>query len=103
METQEILDTSVAIERSSGNITIFTALEYPSALSKKFTIIFPDVLDYTQAIQLAQLLKLKGTPVGAVDMMIAAICLNKKWRLLTKDKDFKDIAAVAPELEVKFE
>ena len=40
----------------------------------------------------------KGTPVGAIDILLAAICLNRKSAVRTKDKDIK---AVYPELEIK--
>ena len=45
------------------------------------------------------LLKL-GKPKGFADLLIAAICISRREKLLSKDKDFLDIARIS-ELEVE--
>ena len=101
METDEILDTSVAIGRNSGNITIFSVIEHPPCSSKNFEVILPDIEDYTKAISIASKLRQKGTPVGAIDMLIAAMCINRRAQVITKEGDYKRIAAVSPEFHLK--
>ncbi len=101
METNEILDTSVAIERGEGTITIFTVIEYPPAVDKFFDIIFPETIDYVKAIEIANMLRVKGMLVGAVDIMIAAMCINRSAKITTKDADFDKIQKACPELDVE--
>ncbi|MFA4886863.1 MAG: DUF5615 family PIN-like protein [Candidatus Nanoarchaeia archaeon] len=101
MEAKEILDTSIAIGRKEGAISIFTIIEHPPSGRKNFEIIIPEGMDYTKAIEIAWELREKGTPGGAIDILIAAMCLNRKCAVVTKDKDFEDIQAVYPELEIK--
>ena len=98
MEKKEILDTSVAIERKEGTITIFTAIEYPSSLKKTFEFVFPEIPDYLKSVEIAGKLQEKGRPVGAVDMLIAAMCINRSAMLLTKDNDFQIIKDNFPDL-----
>jgi len=101
MEEKEILDTSVAMERKEGSITVFTAIEYPSSLKKPFDFIFPEIQDYMKSVEIANKLKEKGNPVGAVDIMIASVCLNRSAMLLTKDADFQIINDNFPEFKFR--
>lgn len=100
MEAKEILDTSVAIEKKEGTITIFTVIEYPNSVKKSFDIIFPEMIDYVKAIEIAHKLQEKGKPVGAIDIIIAGMCLNRSAQLLTKDNDFGIISEIFTEFEV---
>ena len=102
METSEILDTSVAIERREGTITVLTLFEHPPCNKKSFDIIFPEIQDYAKALDIATLLREKGTPLGAIDIILAAMCLNRTMKLITKDKDFKVIQSRVPEFQCKF-
>ncbi|MEK6963854.1 MAG: PIN domain-containing protein [Nanoarchaeota archaeon] len=101
METNEILDTSVAIDRKEGVVTIFTFIEHTPSSKKGFEAEIPRYSDYQRAIRLAEQLRAKGTPVGAMDIIIAAMCLNRSATVVTKDKDFDVIKKVVPELKVK--
>jgi predicted nucleic acid-binding protein len=101
MEANEILDTSVAMERTQGLVTMFTLIEYPSALSKDFTAVYSGAQDYSRAVEIAQALQAACRPIGANDMLIAAFCINRKVTLLTKDKDFASILKVAPQFSLK--
>ena len=101
METKEILDTSVAFGKVKGVITIFTAIEYTPTLKKSFEIIFPDGADYVKAIEIANKLREKGKPVGAIDILIAGMCINRESTLLTKDMDFKIIQEFFPMFRTK--
>jgi|SRR3989344_3299989 len=101
METKEILDTSVALDCSEGIITIFSLIEYPPCGERYFDIIFPNTKDYVEAVEIARKLRRKGTLVGAIDILIAAMAVNRSAPLRTKDSDFKQIQAVVQELQLK--
>ena len=100
MEKKEILDTSVAIESNEGLISLFTVIEHPPSIDK-FEILFPDNVDYIKAIEISNKLREKGKPIGAIDILIAAMCLNRNAKLITKDKDFAIVKAFFPEFEFK--
>jgi len=101
METKEILDTSVAIGKKEGTITVFTGLEYPTSFKALFEIIFPEDEDYIKAIQIANSLKEKGRLIGAIDILISAMCLNRNTKLVTKDNDFKAVKEVFSEFKLE--
>ena len=98
MEKKEILDTSVAILKKQGLITLFTVIEYPPSIDN-FDILFPDDIDYIKAIEISNKLREKGKPIGAVDILIASMCLNRDAKLITKDKDFNIIKLIYPEFD----
>lgn len=100
METDEILDTSVAISEREGIITVFTVVEHPPSSGKDFEILFPEMQDYAEAVEIARKLRSNGTPVGAVDILIAAMALTRSAVLKSKDNDFKKIQEVVPELKL---
>lgn len=102
MEKNEILDTSVAIRRKEGIITILNVLEYANSLKKLFTVLLPDSQDYAKAIEISQSLLQQGTPIGAMDMLIAAMAMNRKTTLITKDKDFRQIQKAFSAFSVEF-
>lgn len=101
METEEILDTSVVFDAKEGIITIFTLIEHPPCGERFFDILFPETKDYVIAVEIARKLRKKGTPVGAIDILIAAIAVNRSLVVRTSDGDFKHIQAVLPELILK--
>jgi len=102
METSELLDTSIALDSKEGIITIFTLIEHPPCSEKFFDIIFPETKDYVMAVEIARKLRKKGTPVGAIDMLIAAMAVNRSLAVRSNDRDFKHIQRIMPELKLKF-
>lgn len=84
-----------------GIITIFTLIEYPPCGEKLFDILFPETNDYVVAAELARKLRQQGTPVGAIDLLIAAMALNRSLVVRTSDNDFKKIQRVAPEFQLR--
>lgn len=101
METIEILDTSVAMRRKDGVITIFTVIEYPPCNTNSFDVLVPEMMDYITAIEIAQKLRKKGKPIGSTDIIIAAMCLNRSAELVTKDNDFKNIKEEYADFKLK--
>ena len=101
MEKSQVLDTSVLIEHVVGLTTVFGIIEYPPAI-ESCTVLLPEKEDYEKAIEVASQLRLKGTPVGCVDIVIASMCINRNLKLLTKDKDYKYIKEVDKTFQVEF-
>jgi hypothetical protein len=99
METGEVLDASILIEGKHGLTTVYGVIEHPPAIHNCL-VLWPEKADYDRALDLAWKLRLRGTPVGCTDLLIAAMCLNRDLTLVTKDKDFQQIQAIAPELKI---
>jgi predicted nucleic acid-binding protein len=84
-------------------ITIVTLVEFPSLLEyAKFqgNIIYPTRSDLELAIELQLKLRSAGKPKPFSDLLIAAICINRDEELVTKDRNFQEIAEVS-NLKVK--
>lgn len=101
MEKKEVFDTSIAITKKEGIITVFTAIEYSTSLKKSFEILFPDKYDYIKAMIIAERLKEIGKPIGAIDILISSMCLNRSFKLITKDSDFNIIKTIFPEFDLQ--
>jgi len=104
-----VLDTSIVIDKVSRreeveeNITVVTLIEYPKISGHplfKGKVYLPTERDYITAFKVQRELYKRGKPKSFADLIIAAICINRKQELVTKDDDFKDIAKVS-ELNVK--
>ncbi|WP_202319180.1 PIN domain-containing protein [Archaeoglobus neptunius] len=99
-----IIDTDIVIvrvkikEEISEDITAVTLVEYPKIIYyKKFygKILFPDISDFLLAHKLQNELMKVGKPKAFADLVIASIRINRKEELITKDRDFLDIAEVS--------
>ncbi len=104
-----VLDTSVLIDKIrrgeviQENITEITVLEYPPVLKyPKFygRIYYLKRSDLNLALKIQINLRKIGAQKSIPDILIASICINRKEELITKDKDFLDIAEVS-DLKVK--
>ena len=100
MEENKVLDTSIVIEAKEGLTTIFSIVEHPRALEKAFDIIWPENADYIKAVELMQKLYEIGKPVGGIDTLIAAMCINRNLILVTNDKHFSYIESVDTDFKV---
>ena len=83
-----------------GLTTIFNVIEYPPA-SKGSRVLFPKREDFLKSIEIMVKLREIGKPVPAIDVLIAAICIRRDLKLLTKDKHFLYIKEVEPEFRVE--
>jgi len=99
---EDLYDTSYLIgamkagQELAGLTTIFNMLEFPKALGfKRLTVVYPTAQDYDEALRLSTRLLAKGTPVPAVDVLIAAVCLRLRARLLTEDEHFEKLKSVS--------
>lgn len=105
-----VLDTSVVIDRVRDrepiheDITAITLIEYPRIIYYKHfhgSVLFPTEKTYILAHKLQLKLLEKGTPQTASDLIIAAIAITTGQTLITKDKDFREIAEAAKKLKLK--
>lgn len=79
---------------------MFSAIEYPPAAGN-CEILYPDVKDYELALHLATKLRAIGRSIEAIDILNAAMCLNRDFELVTKDKDYEQISKVRPNFRLK--
>ena len=99
--TEALLDTSVAIGRKQGIITIFTAIEYPTALSHDFEVILPKNEDFEKSLDISAKLFAIGKPIPAIDVLIASMAILRNMPLLTLDKHFLYVREVEPEFKLE--
>lgn len=95
-DTNELIDLlkKGKLDRT-GFTTIFSLVEFPKALEfEELSVIYPDVEDYRESIEIALALLQAGNQLPAVDIMIAAICIRRNLTLSTKDNHFSNIKSV---------
>ena len=96
-----VLDTSVLIDKIRKNeeiyenITEISVLEYPPILKYRKFYGYIKRSDLNLALKIQIKLRKIGNPKPIPDVLIAAICINRNKELITKDKDFLDIAKVS--------
>ena len=78
-------------------------IEFPKALELDLVVIYPSKLDYELALKLSTELLRIGKPVPAIDAVIAAIALNRKLKLVTRDKHFTFIKEIKEDFELLIE
>ncbi len=100
MEENKILDTSILIAGYTGITTIFNIIEYPPA-HDRCSVIWPQREDYAKAFAIATKLRKIGKPIGAIDIIIASICINRAFVLVSKDENFKTVKEVEPSLKLE--
>ncbi len=72
-----------------GFTTILNIIEFPKALDlKELAVIYPTLDDYDESLKISAALLLKGTPLPAVDILIAAVCIRRNLALCTADNHF---------------
>jgi predicted nucleic acid-binding protein len=78
-----------------GFTTILNIIEFPKALDlKELAVIYPTLDDYDESLKISATLLRKGTPLPAVDILIASICIRRNLTLCTLDKHFTNIKSV---------
>ena len=108
-ENKKLYDTNVIIEavksgeKLKGYTTILNVIEFPKALTLDLTVINPSLDDYLLSVKISQAMVEKGTPVPAVDVVVAAVALNRGLTLVSRDKHFLFIREVYPELKLQLE
>ncbi|RLE70600.1 MAG: hypothetical protein DRJ37_06270 [Thermoprotei archaeon] len=101
-----LYDTGVLIELNKktlkGYTTALNVVEYPKILKiKGLKVIYPNARDYTLAMTISKDLYKIGKPVPAIDIVIAAVAINRGLTLITKNRHFEYIKEVRREFSFK--
>lgn len=100
-DTNSLIDAYREKETIDGFTTILNIVEFPKAMELNLRVLFPSKSDYHLALIIStELLKI-GKPIPAVDSVIAAVALNNKLKLVTKDKHFLVVKEVKKEFKVE--
>ncbi|WP_456367071.1 PIN domain-containing protein [Thermococcus sp.] len=108
-EDKKLYDTNVIIDAAKsgknlrGYTTILNVVEFPKATTLDLTVITPSLDDYLLSIKISQAMVERGTPVPAVDIVVAAVALNRQLTLVSGDKHFLFIREVYPGLKLQLE
>jgi len=108
-EDKKLYDTNVIIEavtsgeKLRGYTTILNVVEFPKATTLDLTVITPSLDDYLFSIKISQAMVERGTPIPAVDIVVAAVALNRRLTLLSRDKHFLFIQEAYPDLKLQME
>ncbi|PSO04218.1 hypothetical protein B9Q13_05320 [Candidatus Marsarchaeota G2 archaeon ECH_B_SAG-G16] len=78
-------------------------IEYPPALElgSKLVVIYPSSEDFDLSIQIMLQLRKIGKPVGIVDIILAAIAINRDLTVVSNDRDFVTLKQVAHNLKTE--
>lgn len=95
-DTNELIDF---LKKSKLNLTgfttVFSLIEFPKALEfEQLTVIYPNLEDYQESLEISLALLQKGNPLPAVDILIAAMCIRRNLVLCTKDNHFTSIKSI---------
>ncbi len=101
MAKDEVLDTNILMGGQAGTTTILNAIEYPKALEGANRFLLPTRKDYLLSIEIASNLLRQGKPLPAIDLVVAAMCLNRRMALRTRDAHFKLIQELYPGFDLR--
>ncbi len=101
-DTSEIIEIVARARRKiPGYVSILSIIEYPPALKYALKILYPEKKDYHLAFKWQTILRKKGSPLPAIDLVIAAQAYNRDLTLITRDKHFETLKKeVVPHLKL---
>ena len=100
-DTNTLIDGYREKETLEGCTTILNIIEFPKAMELDLRVFFPSKSDYHLALLISTELLKVGKPIPAVDSVIAAVALNNKLKLVTKDKHFLMVKEVRKEFRIE--
>ncbi|WP_297421158.1 PIN domain-containing protein [Thermococcus sp.] len=107
-DKKKLYDTNILIDLvkrgkspREGYTTTLNLVEYPRAISLDLNVIIPSPKEYALAVKLSEKLVKAGTPVPAVDVVIAAVAISRNMTVITRDEHFSWIENIAPELQLE--
>ena len=81
--------------------SVLSIIEFPPAMeSDNLTILFPDFNDFEKSIEYTFKLRKIGTPIPAIDLVIAAMCHTRNLMLISNDAHFQHISSMDPKFRV---
>jgi len=90
-------------KRLMGYTTILNVVEFPKLLERKLTVIYPSKSDYNLATKLSKDLLIIGKPIPAIDIIVAAVALNRNTKLVTTDNHFVAIQEIRADFKFVIE
>jgi len=93
-DTSSLINAYKQRKQLRGYTTILNVVEFPKLLELKLTVIYPSKSDYNLAIKLSKDLLKIGKPIPAIDIIIAAVALNRNMKLVTTDNHFVAIQKI---------
>ena len=102
-DTSSLINAFKQRKQLRGYTTILNVVEFPKLLKLKLTVIYPSKSDYNLAIKLSKDLLKIGKPIPAIDIIIAAVALNRNMKLVTTDNHFAAIQKIRSGFEFVIE
>ena len=99
-DTNVLIEAVKSGEKLNGYTTVLNIVEFPKGLELGLTVITPTLEDYLLAIKISQAMVKRGTPIPAVDAVVAAVAINRSLKLVTKDRHFEWIKEEFGELKL---
>ena len=104
-----VFDTNQLIDASrkdkfdlQGLTTIFNVIEFPNATKfEELTVLYPTLEDFQESADISLSLFRKGTPLPAVDIMVAAMCIQRNFMLCTRDPHLTNIRSIRPRFRLQ--
>jgi len=102
-DTSSLINAYKQRKRLTGYTTIFNIVEFPKILDFKLTVLYPSKSDYNLAIKLSKDVLRIGKPLPAIDIIMAAMALNRNMKLVTSDKHFAVIREIRQDFKLYIE
>ncbi len=102
-DTSRLIKAYKKKENIKGFTTIFNIIEFPKALEFDLIVLYPSKKDYKLALNISTKLLNIGKPIPAIDIIISAIAINRKLKIITQDKHFLFVKEVIKDFKVKIE
>jgi tRNA(fMet)-specific endonuclease VapC len=104
-----LYDTNILIDHMhdgatslDGFTTILNLIEFPKAVTLQgLDIIIPGKDDYDKGFELSILLLEAGTPIPALDIVLAAVAINRNLVLQTRDQQFEYVRKINRDFQVR--
>ncbi|NJE26417.1 PIN domain-containing protein [Thermococcus sp. MV5] len=99
-DTNVIMDAVKPKKKIAGYTTILNLIEFPRGAELELEVLTPSLEDYLLALEISQTMVEQGTPIPAVDAILAAVALKRNFTLVTRDKHFDFIKKEYPWLKI---
>ncbi len=100
-DTSRLIDAHKKKETIQGCTTILNLMEFPKAMEFNLQVLFPSKSDYYLSLRISAELLKAGKTMPAIDSLIAAIVLNNKLKLVTRDNHFLLIEKIMKDFKVE--
>jgi len=95
LETGAVYSTGLVLQELLQGFSKPKAHEQIISHFATLPLLIPDRQDHIYAAELRNRCRRKGVQVGTIDALLAQLCIRHELTMLTTDKDFHNIAAVA--------